>query len=66
MAKFEGSSFISLKVTFFLKVPTTIFVNPGQCRCKSVKTENEIISSKSIFRTKFGQGVYLDIKNPSR
>ena len=47
MAKFEGSSFIPSQVTaFFLKVPITVFVNPGQCPCKLVKTENEITSSK--------------------
>ena len=47
MAKFEGSTSIPSKVTaFFWKVPTTIFVNPGQCPCKFVKTENEIISPK--------------------
>ena len=52
MAKFEGFSFITSKVTVFLcKVPTTIFANsgkefldPGQCPYKSVKTENDIIS----------------------
>ena len=48
--KFEGSSYFTSKVTdFSRKVLTTIFVNPGQCPCKSVKTENDINSSKSIF-----------------
>ena len=46
MAKSEVSSSISSKITaFFWKVPTTIFVNPGQCPCKLVKTENEITIS---------------------
>ena len=40
MAKCEGCSCITSKGTaFFEKVPTTIFVNPGKCPCKSVKTE---------------------------
>ena len=47
MAKFKGCSSIPSKVTaFFWKVPTTIFVNPGQCPCKLIKTENDITSSK--------------------
>ena len=48
MAKCEGSSFITSKVTaFFWKVPTTIFVNPGQFPCKLVRTENDITFSKT-------------------
>ena len=31
---------------FFWKVPTAIFVNSGQCPCKSVKTESGVTSSK--------------------
>ena len=52
MAKFEGSSCITSKYTAFLrKVPTTIFVNPGQRLCKSVKAENDITSPKiNIFQ----------------
>ena len=47
MAKFEGSSYNPSKVTaFFRKVPTAIFVNPGECPCKSIKTENDVTSSK--------------------
>ena len=47
IAKSEGSSYITLKVTaFFRKVPITIYVNPGQCPCKSVKTGNDINSTK--------------------
>ena len=41
IAKFEGSSCSTTKVTaFFWKVPIAIFVNPGQCPCKSIKMEN--------------------------
>ena len=47
MAKFEDSSCFASKVrAFFWKVPTAIFVNPGQCPCKSVKTEKDITFSK--------------------
>ena len=47
MTKFEGSSCFASKVTaFLLKVPPAIFVNPGQCPCKSVKTESDVTSSK--------------------
>ena len=50
MPKFQGSSYFHSKVTaFFLKVPTTIFVNPGQYPCKSVNMENDIPSSKINF-----------------
>ena len=50
IAKFEYSSFFTLKVTaFFWKVPTVIFVNQVQCPCKLVKTENVITSSEIIF-----------------
>ena len=67
MAKFEDSSCFTSKVrAFFWKVPTAIFVNPGQCLCKSVKTKNDVTSSKiNIFLTKFGQEVCFDIKNGS-
>ena len=35
MTKLRGSSYFTTKVTaFYRKVPTTIFVNPGQCPCK--------------------------------
>ena len=48
MAKFEDSNSNTSKVTAFLcKVPTEIFVNPGKCPCKAVKTENDIAPSKS-------------------
>ena len=52
MATFEGSSISASKLTaFFLKVPTTIFVNPGQYPCRLVKMENGITSSKiNIFK----------------
>ena len=47
MAKFEGSRcFTSKDIAFFWKVPIAIFVNPGQCPCKSVKTKSCITSSK--------------------
>ena len=60
MAKFEGSSSITSKVTgFFCKVPTTIFLNPGQCPCKLVKMENDITSSKiNIFQQNFDSVVF--------
>ena len=40
MAKFEGSSYFTSKVTAF-KVPTTIFVDSGECPCKFVKLKND-------------------------
>ena len=47
IAKFKGSSCITSKVTaYFYMVTTTIFVNLVQCPCKSLKTENDITSSK--------------------
>ena len=47
MAKFQGSSSLTLKVTAFVsKVPTMISVNSGKSPCKSVKTKNDITSSK--------------------
>ena len=47
MAKFQGFSYFTLKVTAsFWKVITKIFVNPGIC--ESVKTDNGMISSKII------------------
>ena len=57
MAKFEGSTSIPSKVTaFFWEVPTTIFVNPGQCPWKLVKIENDITSSKSILLNEIWTG----------
>ena len=47
MAKIEGSSYFTLKATsFFWKVPTKIFVNPGQWSLYIRKTETDITSSK--------------------
>ena len=64
MAKFEGSSCFTSKVTaFFWKVPTAIFVNPGQCPCKSVKTENGVTSSKiNIFKQNLDRKCILTLK----
>ena len=65
MAKFEGSSYFTSKVTaFFLKVPTTIFVNPCQCPCKSVKTENDITSTTiNIFQSIWTGSVSTTIRS---
>ena len=67
MAKFEGCSCFTSKVTaFFGKVSTAIFVNPGQCPCKSVEMESDVPNSKiNVFLTKFGQKVYFDMINRS-
>ena len=47
MAKFDCSSLFTSKDTaFFWKVPTTIFMNPGQYPCKSVKTKNGTFFNK--------------------
>ena len=63
MAKSEGSSSITSKVTgFFWKVPTTIFVKPGQCPCKLVKMENDITSSKIDVGSFQKKVVTLEIK----
>ena len=52
MARFESFSNVTSKVTAFSsKVPTKIFVNPGQCRWESVKTINDITYPKiNVFR----------------
>ena len=47
-AKLEGSiHFISKVTAFFWKVPTMIFVNPGWCPWKSVKTEKDTSLSEN-------------------
>ena len=69
MVKFKGSSCFTPKVrAFFEKLLTAIFVIPCQSPCKSVKTENDVTSSKiKIFKTFFNkilmEGVFWHYKS---
>ena len=52
--------------TFFCKVPTAIFLIPGQCPRKSVKTEKGITFIKiNIFERNLDREVYFDITKRS-